>query len=265
MLKLSRPCLSDNCAEALGRYQNTVNSQKNYAVQVEKAKTLFASSNRNTNRHFRHIKEKLKSMCPGLVRCHYCEDSEPDEIEHFKPKNLYPEACFDWKNYFYCCGRCNGSKSSKFKITVNGNIVDITRSRNSPVTPSLKGAPVLLNPEIDNPMDFIKLDFLTGFFIEIADKGTHEYARAEYTIELLNLNRDGLPEARKSAYKNFVARLEAYIHRKNNSTSASQLDEIKIGFYDMLHLTVWEEIKRQKDDYSALKNIFQEIPEALEW
>jgi hypothetical protein len=35
-----------------------------------------------------------------------------DEAEHINPKDLYLERVFDWANYLYACGPCNGPKSN---------------------------------------------------------------------------------------------------------------------------------------------------------
>ena len=46
----------------------------------------------------------------------YCEDSVGDEVEHHRPKNLYPDHTFLWDNYLYACGPCNGPKNNRFAV-----------------------------------------------------------------------------------------------------------------------------------------------------
>ena len=51
----------------------------------------------------------------------YCEDSVADEVEHFRPKDLYPDVVFAWRNYLYACGQCNGGKNNRFSIVRAGH------------------------------------------------------------------------------------------------------------------------------------------------
>ncbi|EYF07435.1 Hypothetical protein CAP_0188 [Chondromyces apiculatus DSM 436] len=59
-----------------------------YEQRVTKAKTAW--KNRDHDR-FAPVREVLRNMCAGNSRCMYCEDSAADEIEHVRPKSLYPE------------------------------------------------------------------------------------------------------------------------------------------------------------------------------
>ena len=86
--------------------------------QVKAAKTLFKSRNRKENRTFAAVRKELADLCSGSRRCMYCDDSVADEVEHFRPKDLYPEVVFAWMNYLYACGperntqrRCAGMRA----------------------------------------------------------------------------------------------------------------------------------------------------------
>ncbi len=272
MVHLSRPSLPfETVIELLG-FQNNVDSANTYEDQVSRAKSTFKSKNIRSNPTFRIIKNRLKEMCPGRVRCHYCEDSAPDEVEHFYPKDLYPERCFKWDNYLYSCGPCNGSyKNRYFKVFASSNevVTDVTRARKAPVTPPTPGTPILIDPSADNPMEYMELDLLQTFlFIESASPGTPEYERASYTIELLGLNsRDDLANARRSVFGSFRARLIEYVEKKISGVSSSKLKEMKDGIHSMSHMTVWEEMKRQRNYNSPLhlelRGLFEKAPELL--
>ena len=60
----------------------------------------------------RRCEPALSAMCHGPRRCMYCEDSAADEVEHFRPTDLYPEFVFAWMNYLYACGPCNVRKKN---------------------------------------------------------------------------------------------------------------------------------------------------------
>lgn len=51
-------------------------------------------------------------------KCSYCESAighkGDGQVEHFKPKSLFPSFAYDWDNYFLACGGCNRPKSNKW-------------------------------------------------------------------------------------------------------------------------------------------------------
>ena len=130
--------------DALAEYQRDVDARGTYRERVSRAKTRFSRYNRKTNPTFAAVQAKLVAMCGGTRRCMYCEDSVADEVEHFKPKDLYPDLVFAWRNYLYACGQCNGGsgKSNRFSIVEPGTgaLVDVTRRRRARVTPPREGA-----------------------------------------------------------------------------------------------------------------------------
>jgi hypothetical protein len=51
-------------------------------------------------------------------KCYLCEESRISkfEIDHLHPHGGDKELKFDWNNLFYCCGHCNGTKSTIWPI-----------------------------------------------------------------------------------------------------------------------------------------------------
>ena len=51
-------------------------------------------------------------------KCAYCETlinaRRSQQVEHFKPKSLFPSLAYDWNNYFLACNGCNGAKLNKW-------------------------------------------------------------------------------------------------------------------------------------------------------
>lgn len=266
MIKITNGRLPRVARNKLDEYQEDVDSQPNYSSRVDRAKSQFSSKNKNTNATFRAVREKLTDMCNGARRCMYCEDSVADEVEHFQPKDLYPEYVFAWRNYLYACGPCNGPKNNKFSVVdaATNNLVDVTRARGAAVVPPQGGMVALINPLREDPLDFMMLDLRNTFeFTPLATAGTTEHSRTEYTIKILRLNeRDYLIDARKSAYGGFKARLVEYVQAKNTGASSRELSRLKRGIQRCPHPTVWAEMKRQHSHHPSIANLFQQAPEA---
>ena len=124
MLKLQAPPLSAASAKSLRVRQRHVNDAGSYADQVAEAKRLFAQHNKRGDAAFDEVKQLLDRTCPGIRRCHYCQDSCADEVEHMRPKDLYPREVFQWANYLYACGPCNGPKNNRYAVIIKRRLVD---------------------------------------------------------------------------------------------------------------------------------------------
>src|SRR5690242_8446909 len=101
MIRLPEADLSVAAEQALTRWQKEIDDLPDYPTRVEAASKRFSARNRQDNPVFAEVREALTRMCCGAQRCAYCEDSAADEVEHIRPKNLYPEAVFLWQNYAY--------------------------------------------------------------------------------------------------------------------------------------------------------------------
>jgi uncharacterized protein (TIGR02646 family) len=207
-------------------------------------------------------------MCSGARRCCYCEDSAADEVEHFRPKDLYPAVAFQWANYLYACGPCNGPKNNHFAIISRGGVLkDVTRKPKDPVVPPIKGRPALIDPRSDDPLQFMTLDLVDTFwFVPSGAPGSEERARAEYTIDVLHLNdRDVLPRARKESFEDYVAHVVRYRAERDSGTASKVLQEYVENLRLKQHPTVWAEMKRQHARHARLAPVFAAVPEALGW
>lgn len=242
--------------------QQEINNEASYADKVVKADNLWKSKSK---KHFDDIRTILDKMCVGSRRCNYCEDSVADEVEHIKPKSLYPNDCFKSENYLYACGPCNGPKNNKYAIfDQQNNVIDVSRKKGSAVIPPKNGNSVFINPKTENPLNFIILDLNTFLFIPLPGKGAIEIARAKYTIETLGLNsRDYLVNARKHAFHSYKDSLENYINKKLNGATNDQLLIRRNEINGRHHPTVWSEMKRQNSFYPELKQLFDAAPELI--
>ena len=61
-------------------------------------------------------KAEITKMSHG--KCAYCEGGinavRSGQVEHFRPKSLFPAQAYRWENYFLACGGCNGPKCDKW-------------------------------------------------------------------------------------------------------------------------------------------------------
>ena len=266
MLHLDDPGLDAATERGLRSYQARVDSAENYAERVVVGKELFDRYNRRENRVFRVVRERLATMCSGARRCGYCEDSVGDEVEHIKPKDLYPETVFVWENYLLACGSCNRGKNNRFSVIRGGRLVNVTRRRGAPVRRPRSGPPAPINPRHEDPLAFLDLEITDTFmFLPREDLSAVDESRADYTIEVLKLNRDVLLAARREAYGTYRARLYEYRGQRDVGASATVLRGLRRGIKASAHPTVWREMQRQQPLIDDLRPLFQEVPEALNW
>ena len=62
----------------------------------------------------RHEEVKDALIKSSFEKCAFCEGKPAEngniEVEHYKPKSLYPDSTFEWSNYLPACRKCNGTK-----------------------------------------------------------------------------------------------------------------------------------------------------------
>ncbi|ATB28394.1 hypothetical protein [Melittangium boletus] len=269
MIQLPDISLPPEAETQLLQYQNEINALPDYAARVEQARLRFSALNKKGNPTFDSVKAKLSSMCTGARRCAYCEDSVADEVEHIRPKTLYPEFVFAWMNYLYACGPCNVPKNNNFAVFANGTgvLTQVARRRKDPVAPPVPGNPVLLDPRVEDPTEYMALDLRDTFwFVARAKSDTIEHKRADYTIRTLQLNiRDYLPRARRSAYLDYRAHLSHYVQVRNQAQGEEHLLRLAQEIQTRQHPSVWREMKRQHSQIEELRKLFEAAPEALGW
>ena len=73
-----------------------------------------------TSRNWKPIWGQSKDLVSDMSndKCAYCETPinarRSEQVEHFKPKSIFPTGAYDWDNYFIACNGCNGAKSDKW-------------------------------------------------------------------------------------------------------------------------------------------------------
>jgi HNH endonuclease len=275
MIELPKVTISQTVLAELEVFQDEVDTLLTFLEKKNMAKTSYESKNIVGNSTFDAVKVGLTNMCSGVKRCVYCEDSAACEIEHIRPKSLYPENCFDWGNYIYICGACNRIKGDRFAV-FDGESIEICKLSSKNLDDKTKGEDVLINPRKQNPMAFGLLDLSGSFkYVAIPNLSPNYSVRFEYTFEtILNLNeepRDFLRQSRKTAYKSYKSELKIYSYKKQGNCSQNELDETTKQIKNMNHHTVWKEMQRHyqqdwlKQIDEELHELFEESPEALNW
>ena len=261
MIRLFDRALPLDLQQYLHGLQAVLDAETDYVRRVALAADMW--TNRTRHQDFQRIRDILYSLCFGQRRCVYCEDSVSTEIEHVEPKSLYPEATFAWENLLPACSGCNGPKNNSFAVFVphQTDPVQMARRKRDPVVPPQPGEPVLIHPRREDPLRFLTLDLQDTFHV-LPRPGLQprEETRAKWTIdELLRLNREPLPQARRDAFDGYGAKLHRYI------TEPSAQQRMRKSIQRTGHRFVWEEMKAQRAHFHELRTLFEKAPEALAW
>ncbi len=212
------------------------------------------------------LRTQLEKMCANPRRCAWCEDSDANQIDHIRPKALYPEQTFAWPNFLRACGGCNNVKRDRFAITAAERLVDVTRQRNAPVVPPLGGSQALIDPRVEDPLEFLELEIVYTFrFLPRIGLSELDENRAKYSIRLLDRNREVLCSGRKNAYGDNRVRLADFRATRDGGVSDHELNRFVAGFLGRPHPTVWREVQRQHERIQELRDLFRDVPEALLW
>ncbi len=134
MRRLNRPTLPQGDASYLARRQTRVDAGQ----QIDGA---WRTARRT--RTMGRIYSTLSSMSGVRARCFFCGDSRGTDIDHFWPKAIYPGRGFSWLNFILACSGCNRDKGARFPLDATG-------------------LPLLIDPTVEDPWDFLFFDATTG-------------------------------------------------------------------------------------------------------
>jgi uncharacterized protein (TIGR02646 family) len=185
MRKIARLALPAETAKELNRKQADANRKK-------AAGTLNVGATWKSARQTIPVKSALsvlQRMAGNRQRCMYCGDSHGTDIEHFWPKNPYPERMFQWPNMLLCCTECGRFKGD-----------DI---------PLANDQPLLIDPTAEDPWQFLDFDPATGNIVARYDVATNDWlAKGTETVKALHLDRR---EALAATHQQSHRRLESLV------------------------------------------------------
>lgn len=151
------------------------------------------------------IKKFLKDLNHG--KCWYSESKEDYSymhVDHFRPKKAakgidkkdhggYWWLAFEWTNYRYCGSIGNNNKLDKFAVRGNTKAKNVS----DPIADELH---YFLDPIKRSDTEKLTFD-QEGKAIPLAvNPKDWDFIRAQYTIDNLKLNDDGVKEARKKVW-----------------------------------------------------------------
>lgn len=272
MIRLGERPLDPDAHAQLQAWQRELDGVTPFAARVDAGKERFKQRNVTTSPTYRRVRATLRAMSHGACRCAYCEHSTGDEIEHIWPKDFYPERVFDWHNYLYACGACNGSKLNHWALlNTDGTQVSLSRSRAEREAgtygPPPEGDSLFIDPREEDPLRLLRVDLLDTFHI-VPRSGLDAWsdARAVWTIERLELNeREDLVDARANHYLNYVDRLKQHIAERDSGADQDAIDLRISAIRRMDHPMVWREMQRSHRFVPTLTPLFAAAPEALRW
>jgi uncharacterized protein (TIGR02646 family) len=207
MRRLFRPALDSVLEDYLDRMQALVNSG---------ADTTSTWKAQRQSVHMQRIVQVLTGMTGLRQRCMYCEDSRGTDVEHFKPKIPFRDYAFRWLNFLWICTGCNRGKGNRFPCDESGS-------------------PLLLDPTLDEPWDFLFFDPDTGEIAARWEVGTGaENPRGKVLLEILApLRHQAVTEGRRRismrlrrAVRSFLAHHTGEAEKLTAATIEDLLDDV---------------------------------------
>lgn len=185
---IARIPLDSAVEKKLNQMQTAVNESLSRSTEGFDSEKRWKSSRRSSD--IQEVAATLKQMMGVRERCMYCLDSHGTDIEHFWPKTRYPERMFLWNNLLLCCTECGRFKRSKFPLNEYGE-------------------PLLIDPTIEDPWQYLDFDPETGNITARYMTEKNDWsAKGEQTVECFHLD---CREALASVYRKGLRRLEAAV------------------------------------------------------
>lgn len=143
-----------------------------------KAEAERRCGNARKAKWFKPIVESLGAMSGAGQRCMFCGGSEASQVEHFRPKAVFPQESMKWENFLWVCSICNQSKSNRFP-------------------PETEVGAQIINPVDEDVWTFCFIDEFGNLSARWRADLDDLDPRAAKTIEILALDRDALQEPRQ--------------------------------------------------------------------
>lgn len=152
----------------------------------------------------RSVLSTLRQMSGTRHRCMYCLDSHGCDIEHFRPKAVYPERAFRWSNLLLCCTECGRFKGDRFPVS---------------------GAdPLLIDPSAEDPWVYLDFDPDTGNIGPRFDVASGDWSvKGRRTVDTLRLDRR---EALSQGHLVTFRRLAEVVHQELARQPAPLLESL---------------------------------------
>jgi uncharacterized protein (TIGR02646 family) len=193
------------------------------------------------NDKFRGLKKRLREYLleheqkiNSSYCCVYCERKitlARSHIEHIKPKSVYKADTFNYQNLTVSC-------LEEREVVVNGlkGKLDTCGHYKENRFDEAK----FINPVLDDPKDFFTYDITTGNVSPREGLSGKEQGKANYTIDLLNLNHAYLADTRTEIINNF----RSIENREELLYVLDHFDQFPgvVDFFRSEYLDIWSEM-----------------------
>jgi len=156
---------------------------------VARAAVVYSSSRSTV--WFASVTDALRGLAGPGERCMFCSGSESSQVEHFRPKETFPQDAMIWPNFLWVCGLCNNSKGIKFPVLADGS--------------------TLINPLEEDVWEYFFIDH----FGNLSERWRMDLnaldPRARMTVRTLGLDRDALQFTRRARLKNLRELVESAV------------------------------------------------------
>lgn len=170
----ARPDLPQATATRLATKKEQISAA---ASQKEAANRIYMSSRQAV--WFTEVTNALKEMSGLGERCMLCSGSECSQVEHFRPKAVFPLEAMDWENFLWVCGICNQNKGDRFP-------------------PDTEPGERIINPVTENVWEFFFIDEFGNLTPRWRLDLENIDPRADITIRVIGLDRDALQQTRQA-------------------------------------------------------------------
>jgi len=201
MRRLSRPALEKELSDYLDRMQSLVDAGGVIAStwKAQRKSVLM-----------RRIAQVLSGIAGPRERCMYCEDSRGTDIEHFRPQSLYPGHVFRWLNFLWICAACNRSKGDRFPCDASGY-------------------PLLLDPTLDEPWDYLYFDSDTGEITARWDSvtGTESPRGVALLTIISSLRHQAVTEGRRRTYRRLTRAVRSFLTQSAEASKTPSEESVQ--------------------------------------
>lgn len=196
---IKRTDLPKDVERYLGKRQQGADKK----LHAQKLDTTMDWKSARQTKSMGKVLSTLHAMIGKRQRCMYCLDSHGSDIDHFRPKAVYPERMYQWANLLLCCTHCGRLKGDQF--------------------PVLGNSPMLVDPTSENPWDSLDFDPITGNICARFDVQLNAWsAKGEKTVEVLQLDKR---EALSAGYLQTLGRLSRIV---KTAIDAGAIDAAKL-------------------------------------
>lgn len=203
-------------AEELATYLDEQQKELDASRDVEP----FWKAKRRSSQ-MKRVAKHLSEMAGTRSRCMYCEDSRATDVEHFRPKQRFPNFAFRWSNFLWICSGCNRQKGEQFT--------------EDPVM-----GPLLVDPTLDDPWNIFYFDSSTALLAaRWIDDPARPHPRGKYTLEVLSvLDHEAVAEGRRRTRRSLARAVKHFLNHTERDGLSDPIDRAHDLFRELVEAII---------------------------